>query len=232
MGREQAIPGLAVASPLGEDGWRGGLQWATGEQAAQLAQQLAGSGEVVKDAYLTLPQISALVRSPVIVNAVADLIGPDIAVEGGFLLTKPPGGDFVVPWHQDGVNDRVELDPARAVTVWAALTDATADSGALQVIPGSWRAGYLPYRREDTPGGQRGRALQTDVPPDSADPVLVPAAAGQALLMDVRLLHRSGPNTASWPRVGLNLRYVAPGAVTVRTGAPPASLYPVAGTSW
>jgi ectoine hydroxylase-related dioxygenase (phytanoyl-CoA dioxygenase family) len=141
-----------------------------------------------------------------------------------------------VPWHQDGVNDRVELDPARSVTVWAALTDATVDSGALEVVPGSWQAGYLPYRREDGPDRDRprhrGRALQTDVPPDSPTTVLVPVPAGQALLMDVRLLHRSGPNTASWPRVGLNLRYVAPGAVTHRTAGTPASLYPVAGTGW
>ncbi|MEU3455296.1 phytanoyl-CoA dioxygenase family protein [Micromonospora sp. NPDC006766] len=231
MGLENSNAATALASPLGEDGWQTGLHWGTAAQAAGLAGQLAGRGEVVPRPYETLPEISVLVRAPAIVAAVADVIGPEIALEGGFLLSKPPGGDFRVPWHQDGVNDRIELDPTRSVTVWAALTDATAASGALEVVPGSWRAGYLPYRREDTTGGQRGRALHTDVPPDSPDPVLVPVNAGQALLMDVRLLHRSGSNTTSGHRVGLNLRYVAPGAVTIRSGPSP-SLHPVAGASW
>ena len=60
----------------------------------------------------------------------------------------------------------------------------------------------------------------------------MPVTAGQALLMDVRLLHRSGSNTASWPRVGLNIRYVAAGAVHTRDGQSLAAPTPIAGAGW
>ena len=49
--------------------------------------------------------------------------------------------------------------------------------------------------------------------------------------MDVRLLHRSHPNRTTQTRIGLNVRYVAPGAVTVRDGSD-LHLFPVAGDRW
>ncbi|GGN99801.1 hypothetical protein GCM10010112_93940 [Actinoplanes lobatus] len=222
---------LTNTEGLGSVGYLTGIRWADTGEATRIAQQVAGHGDVVRQPWLILPEIAALVRRPAIVNAVADVIGADIALEGGFLLTKWPGADFRVPWHQDGAGDRMELDPDRAVTVWVALTEATAGNGALRLIPGSHRRGYLPTRREDPHGGQHGRALTTDVPPGSPDPIVVPVPAGQALLMDVRLLHSSPPNTSGQPRIGLNLRYVAPGAVTRRDGQEP-QLYPIAGPSW
>jgi ectoine hydroxylase-related dioxygenase (phytanoyl-CoA dioxygenase family) len=224
---------LTAQSPLGADGFKPGLHWETPERARKIAWRVSARGQVVKDPHLTVPEVAVIVRRPAIIEAVSALIGPDIAVEGGFLMCKQPGADFVVPWHQDGINDRIELDPTRSVTLWAALTDATTvEAGALEVIPGSWRHGYLPLRREEHQGAGRGRALTTDVPPDSPHPQLVPVPAGQAFLMDVRLLHHSGSNTASTPRIGLNIRYVTPGAVTSRDGNPLAQLYPVAGTAW
>ncbi len=49
--------------------------------------------------------------------------------------------------------------------------------------------------------------------------------------MDVRLLHRSGPNTARFARLGLNIRYVAPGAARTRDHTTP-DLDPISGTAW
>jgi hypothetical protein len=49
--------------------------------------------------------------------------------------------------------------------------------------------------------------------------------------MDVRLLHRSGRNCAAQPRIGLNIRYVAPGGVHMRDGSKP-SLFAVTGDGW
>src|SRR4051812_39657679 len=159
-----------IVSPLDDTGWQAGVTWATREQAQRLAERLDGQGEVIPNPHLTVPDINALVRERAIVNAVAGVIGPNIAIEGGFLLSKQPGADFPVPWHQDGISDRGELDPARAVTLWAALTDATVEAGALEVISGSWKHGYLPYRREPADDSQRGRALMTDVPDGSPSP--------------------------------------------------------------
>ncbi|MBO3742700.1 phytanoyl-CoA dioxygenase family protein [Actinoplanes flavus] len=222
---------LTDTETLRTAGYRTGIRWADTGEAIRIAQQVTGHGDVVRQPWLTLPSVAALVRRPALVNAVADVIGADIALEGGFLLIKWPGADFRVPWHQDGAGDGVELDPNRSVTVWVALTAATAANGALHVIPGSHRLGYLPTRREDPHGGRHGRALTTVVPPGGPEPVVVEVPAGEAALMDVRLLHSSPPNTTDQPRVGLNLRCVAPGAVTRRDGLKP-QLYPIAGPSW
>jgi ectoine hydroxylase-related dioxygenase (phytanoyl-CoA dioxygenase family) len=165
---------------------------------------------------------------------VTGALGQHVAVENSFLIVKAPGSDFEVPWHQDGINDDIELDPNRSLAVWLALSDATAANGAVEVLPGSHSRGYLPYARQDAgaPAAGRGRALAAQPPHDSGPPITVPVSAGEALAMDVRLLHRSGANTTDQPRVGLNIRYVAPGAF--RRGDPtkrPGWL-PIAGAGW
>lgn len=149
---------------------------------------------------------------------------PGLRAEEADLPVDHPAGD--------ALHEAASLLAHRLRTTHPEIAYAAPKRTALQVIPGSWRHGYLPTRREQMQGGQRGRALTTDVPPGSPDPVLVPLPAGQALLMDVRLLHCSGSNTASWPRIGLNVRYVAPDAVHTRDGQPPAQLTPICGASW
>lgn len=142
-------------------------------------------------------------------------------------MTKQPGR-FPVPPHQDGHNAAFDLDPRRAISVWSAVTDATVANGCVEVVPGSHCGGYLLHERGVDEGG-RGAPLTLASPPPGAAYEPVSLEAGHALLMDVRLIHRSGPNTTRAPRIGLNACYVAPGGVHVRTGPPP-RLYPVAGT--
>lgn len=50
--------------------------------------------------------------------------------------------------------------------------------------------------------------------------------------MDVRLLHASPSNAATTVRMGLNVRYVAPGAIHVHPGHQAPSPHPLTGTGW
>jgi ectoine hydroxylase-related dioxygenase (phytanoyl-CoA dioxygenase family) len=219
---------------LGDAGWRDGLRWARAEQARHLAGQMTALGEVVKNSHRSHTWAHDAVCSRELLAWVTGLLGPDVAVENSFLIIKPPGSDFEVPWHQDGINDDIELDPNRSLAVWLALTDATAANGAVQVLPGSHSRGYLPYAREDSgaPAAGRGRALAAQPPQDSGSPITVPVLAGEALAMDVRLLHRSGANATDRPRVGLNIRYVAPGAFRRGDPAERPGWLPIAGDGW
>lgn len=118
---------------------------------------------------------------------------------------------------------------------------ATPATGCLHIAPGSHTLGYLPHELEDHPdqhdrqqhGRQRGRAGQAVLadpgPCQNAAPV--PIAAGNAIVFDVALLHRSGTNTGDRVRIGLNIRYVAPGAARTRDGSAPV-LDPISGTAW
>ena len=220
---------------LGASGYRLVTEWAPSSRARAraaevVAAQRGAAREVLRNPHHDQEWAQSIVRTPRLLNAVQDVIGPDVAVENSFLVIKWPGKDFEVPWHQDGTNDRLELDPERSVAAWVALTDAYVSSGCLHLVPGSQRAGYLPFEAEPAHGAVRGRALGIRVA-DGTTGVPVPVRAGSGLLMDTRLVHCSHTNRGSGARVGLNIRYVAPGAVSMRDGSSP-SLDPVIGTGW
>ncbi|QDQ13123.1 phytanoyl-CoA dioxygenase family protein [Streptomyces spectabilis] len=227
----------AGPSPLGESGYRTGLEWNTNSRSRARASEIiaehrGGQTEVVRDAHLRFDWAAHAVRSPDLLRVVQDTIGGSVAVENTFLMIKWPGRDFPVPWHQDGTNPRMQLDPERSVAAWLAVTDATTVNGCLQVIPGSHAAGYLDYDREES-GARRGKALGVQGMFNSPHErgVWLPLNAGQACLMDVRLIHRSDSNTTAGARVGLNVRYVAPGAIR-SSGPHSPSLYPLTGSDW
>jgi ectoine hydroxylase-related dioxygenase (phytanoyl-CoA dioxygenase family) len=222
------------ASVCGDLGYRGPVTWSTTAAAAELASDLANTptlGNVTTNPHLNSDWARQAVTCGPIIHEVAAMIGAEIAVENAFLMIKWPGDQFTVPAHQDGINERIELDPARSVAIWLAVSEATAANGCLEVAPGSHQAGYLAYRRAALPAGRSGRPLTTSAGDRGTDFLPLPLAAGQAYALDVRLVHRSGPNTTTRPRIGLNIRYVAPGGWTVRNGPGP-PLLPVAGDRW
>jgi ectoine hydroxylase-related dioxygenase (phytanoyl-CoA dioxygenase family) len=213
------------------------LPWADGAAVQDLAARLeaehgAARTEIVKNPHRDHGWARHAAAS--LLDVVQAVIGTDVAIENSFLVIKWPGSAFDVPWHQDGIDRRIELDPARSVSAWLALTDTTVDNGCLHIAPGSHELGYLPYELEADHGARRGRAGQAVLGQagfgDSGTvPVLI--GAGGAVVLDVALLHRSGPNTSQGVRIGLNVRYAAPGAVRTRDGSAPI-LDPISGTGW
>ncbi|MFD3978231.1 phytanoyl-CoA dioxygenase family protein [Streptomyces griseus] len=222
-------------SPLGVRGLRAAVTWthratAQARATALNVEHREAQTEIVPNPHLTHDWANAIVRSPLLLDSVRAAIGQSVAVENTFLVMKWPGRDFVVPWHQDGIGNRIELDPTRSVAAWVAISDATTGAGCLDVITGSHLRGYLPYDLEEDTGQERGRADTVGAEPEGR-PISVPVKAGKALLMDTRLLHRSGPNTTDRVRIGLNIRYVAPNGIIRRDPTCP-SLLPVSGSGW
>jgi ectoine hydroxylase-related dioxygenase (phytanoyl-CoA dioxygenase family) len=213
------------------------LPWASSEAARNLAAVVEAEHDTDQREIVKNPHRNggwARDAACSLLEVVQAVIGPDVAIENTFLVVKWPGSPFEVPWHQDGIDRRIELDPARSVSAWLALTDATVANGCLHIAPSSHQLGYLPYELEDDHGGQRGRAGQAVLAESGfgdQGAVPVPVTAGNAVVLDVALLHRSGPNTSPSPRIGLNVRYVAPGAARTRDGSAPV-LDPISGTAW
>jgi len=222
-----------AASIFATRGYLAPVTWSTPAQAIALARELAdtaGPGNVTANPHLRQDWARRAVTCGPLISAVAALIGAETAVENTFLMIKRPGDRFTVPAHQDGINDRIQLDPARSVAVWLAVSEATVVNGCLEIVPGSHHGGYLPYRRASSSAGD-GRRPLTLAAGDGGGFRPVVLDAGQACVLDVRLVHRSGPNTSSAPRIGLNIRYVAPGGWIVRDGPGP-HLLPVTGDRW
>lgn len=147
-----------------------------------------------------------IAHHPAVLDAVEQLIGPDVILWGCQVFCKPGGDGLAVPWHQDG--QYWPIRPLATCTVWIAIDASTTANGCLRVIPGSHRRRRL---------GSHHRSARTDVVLDQeldAD-TFDPAAArdvelqpGQMSLHDVYLIHGSHANSSPLRRAGLALRYM------------------------
>ena len=118
-------------------------------------------------------------------------------------LKRPrEGSEF--PWHQDYPYWYVRTSDGahQIVTAMLFLDEATAENGALRVLPGSHRAGPAPRDRTEETG-----FLADPTRIDAAQEALVPAAAGSILFFPSLLLHRSSPNTSAHQRRALLLSF-------------------------
>lgn len=124
-----------------------------------------------------------------------------IACFRAMAMNKPARGGTKLPWHQDRWR---ALDRDPLVTVWTALDDATAASGALEVIPGSHRRGVL---NPAHPSAFLSNAQQADCD-GNAGRTLLDSRAGDVWLLHNWLLHRSGVNETDNPRRAFSVCYM------------------------
>lgn len=156
--------------------------------------------------YLLFPWAAEIVRHPAILDAVEDVIGPDILVFHTTLWWKAAGSEGFVPWHQDATY--FGLAPHEHVTAWLALTDSTEESGCVTVLPGSHKHGQLPHadRRDPAVMLSRGQTVAAEV--ETARAVPIPLRPGEFSLHDTLVLHASAPNRAAHDRIGLGISYI------------------------
>jgi non-heme Fe2+,alpha-ketoglutarate-dependent halogenase len=156
--------------------------------------------------YLLFDWADRLVRHPRVLDAVEDLIGPDIMVYHTTMWIKDPGTPQYILWHQDGTY--FYLDPQLHVTAWIALSDAPVEAGCMHVLPGSHAWGQ--YDHQDDPGEHnlilRGQAIFGEFEGQSGTPM--PLQAGEMSLHHTRLVHCSRPNDHSDRRMGFGISYI------------------------
>lgn len=156
--------------------------------------------------------VFALASAPAIVGRMASLYGGDLMLWATHFFDKPParpGRPEEAPWHQDWYT--WDLEPMVTVSAWLAITDATPENGGLEVVAGSHKR-PIPFqsttdtRYSLTFGGKRADpALVRE-----ADTVKLSMKAGQFILFNERLLHRSGANHTPERRIGLGIRVTLP----------------------
>jgi hypothetical protein len=206
----------SVIETIGTQGYSCPVGWAAARDTHVLAARISADHgcEIVRNPHMSQQWARAVLTAPMLTGVVGSTLGPNAAVENSFLVIKWPDREFIVPAHQDGIDDHLELIPGRSLCCWVAITDATDRSGCLQVVPRSQHWGYLPYGLE--PGTGRGLTIRANL--DDTAFLHVPLTAGQAIFFDPRLVHRSGPNQTDSPRIGLNIRYAT--ADGLRRGTP------------
>ena len=180
------------------------------EQAADCRRRLEAveathAGELRHKPHLLFTWLSDLVRHPTILDAVEDVLGPNLLVWHASFFIKDGGDAKFVSWHQDATY--WGLSEPDVVTAWLAFTDATLENGAMKKMPGS-HGTQVAHRDTLAPDNLLSRGQEIAVEVDERRGVDILLRAGEMSLHHVRMVHGSPPNRSGDRRIGLAIRYI------------------------
>ena len=174
------------------------------------------------------PATFALLTSPRLLDAVEQIIGPEILSNPiQHVRIKPP--EHLLPeefrhslvaqtdWHQDQGVALPEVDETEMLTVWLPITDATVENGCLCVVPGSHQRGLVTHCPGD---GVKRKGLQIPEQIRGTDYIPVPIKRGGLLFLHRRTMHASLRNDSEGVRWSFDLRYQPIGQPTGRPWFP------------
>lgn len=150
-----------------------------------------------------------LATHPRILDAIEDIIGPNILVHHATLFCKYPGDGAFISWHQDGFY--LNLSEPLLVSAWIALSDSNEINGCMRVVRNSHQKGRIAHTNSAISADNllpSGLEIACEVDEREATDVVL--SAGEMSLHHVNLVHGSNPNHSATPRLGFAVRYVAP----------------------
>jgi hypothetical protein len=156
--------------------------------------------------YLLFDWADRLVHHPRILDAVEDVIGPDILVYHSTLFVKEARTPAYVRWHQDSTY--FYLQPHLHVTAWVALSDASVAAGCMHALQGSHRWGAFEHDDRPDPMNmiRRGQGISDRFDQETGVPL--PVGPGQMSLHHTDLVHASGGNQSDDRRLGYAISYI------------------------
>src|SRR4029078_3214399 len=164
-------------------------------------------GEMRHKSHLLFPWINELMRHPRVLDAVEDVLGPNLLVWSTSFFIKEASDPGFVSWHQDATY--WGLSSPDVMRVWGAFTPANLLNGCMKFMPGSHRQ-QLEHKDTFDKDNLLSRGRNIGVKVDEARGVAVPLEPGQASLHHVLLAHGSAPNKSGDRRIGFAIRYIPP----------------------
>lgn len=158
--------------------------------------------------HLIFPFLDELAHNSVIVDAVEDLLGPDISLWASVMFSKDPATDHFVSWHQDATY--MGMNSCDFLTPWIALTQSNIEMGCMTMIPGSHKQNIR--KHEDTFAENniltRGQVVKDVDESMLVDLILKP---GEMSIHHGAVIHGSKPNKSKHRRIGFALQsYMSP----------------------
>jgi non-haem Fe2+, alpha-ketoglutarate-dependent halogenase len=163
-------------------------------------------GDLRHKSHLLFPFLADLIRHPLLLDAVEDVLGPDILCWNTNFFIKEAANPAFVSWHQDSTY--WGLSAPDVVTAWVALTPSTVANGAMAVIPGSHKLDQVPHRDTFHRHNLLTRGQEIAVEVDEKEAVPLTLQPGEMSLHHVRLVHGSAPNPSADRRIGFAIRYI------------------------
>jgi len=184
------------------------------EEAAGIRERLEAheaahgvlTGSMRHKSHLLFTWLDGLIRHPAILDAVEGVIGPDILCWSSTFFIKEARDPGFVSWHQDSTY--WGLDPADIVTAWVALSESTAENGAMRVIPDTQALEQIAHRYTFAADNLLTRGQEIAVEVDERKAVMLELQPGEMSLHHVRLIHGSDPNPSGKRRIGFAIRYL------------------------
>jgi ectoine hydroxylase-related dioxygenase (phytanoyl-CoA dioxygenase family) len=156
------------------------------------------------DRHLDDPVTYKLCTAPEIVERVAALLGPDILLWHTRYFDKINDAT-PIPWHQDA--PFWSMEPRHCVSAWVALDDIHQGNGCVYVIPGS---SDTPLPRVASQGTGRFHKKSDTSGVDVRTAVSMELKRGEFFLFHQWLLHCSGRNPDSLPRLAISIQFIPP----------------------
>ncbi len=182
-------------------------------EAYEAAHDGAIAGGRRNKSHLLFKWLDDLIRNDDLLDAIEDLIGPDILCWNTLFWIKEAGSKSFVSWHQDSRYWGLTEDTL--VTAWVALSEASVEAGCMKVLPGSHREKLREHedRYDDANMLTRGQEISEEI--DESRAVHMPLKAGEVSLHNIRTAHASGPNTSPDRRIGVSLHFIPPSVAQV-----------------
>ncbi len=151
-----------------------------------------------------------LATTPLILDHIEELLGPDIVLWATAFWYKPPRTASYIPWHQDATY--WPMTPRVNLSVWIAMGPTFRGNGCLSLIPGShgqWMDDQ--YRSLEPDAGFSEGLMSEQV--DEGLAVHLEMDPGEAVFFTEATLHRSDANVSDVPRLAFALRFTTPEVV-------------------
>jgi hypothetical protein len=159
-------------------------------------------------AHLPFPWLCNLIRHPKLLDAVEDMIGPNILCWGSSFFSKNAHDPRYVSWHQD--TTYYGLKPRDTLTAWVAFTEVNVENGCMKMLPGTHREGVQVIHEETFDPNNLLSRGQTIRGIDESKAVDVVLRAGEFSFHSELTFHASPPNRSDDRRIGYSIHYIAP----------------------
>jgi len=155
--------------------------------------------------HLVLTRLYDLCRNPTILDAVEDVIGPDIlCFASTFFAKKARDGTFVT-WHQDG--EYLGMEPRGwCVGISVAISASNEKNGGLKAIPRSHLKDYKAVRTSDSKNLLTHKSAIPDV--DESEVVRFDLEPGEFSMHNANIVHSSEQNRSDGRRLTFTIIFL------------------------
>lgn len=158
--------------------------------------------------HLLFTWLDEICHDPVLLDAMEDLLGPDLLIYSTAFFTKNARDGAHVPWHQD--TTYADFAGGRQARAWVAFTDSHVGNGCMRALKGSHHKQLSHLEEPEDESNILFRKERIAEAVDETAAVDLVLQAGEMSVHDYGVVHGSNPNTSDDRRIGFAIAYVTP----------------------